>query len=93
MDTTYNGWANYATWRVKLELFDDTGLFEDRRYESISDLMDDLKEMAVEAINHGQDDSKPASLAVQYALAFLDDVDWREIANHIAEDLPAIMKS
>ena len=21
-DTTYNGWTNYATWRVNLEIFD-----------------------------------------------------------------------
>jgi len=21
-DTTYNGWSNYATWRINLEVFD-----------------------------------------------------------------------
>ena len=26
-DTTYNGWTNYATWRVNLELFDGSDQF------------------------------------------------------------------
>jgi hypothetical protein len=25
-DTTYNGWSNYATWRINLEIFDGVSL-------------------------------------------------------------------
>ena len=27
--SAYNGWTNYATWRVRLEIFDDDEFFED----------------------------------------------------------------
>jgi len=82
---TYNGWANYATWRVNLEMFD--GLtprdITGRSLPAVSDLKDALKEWAEQAI----EDSSSEGLARDYALAFLSDVDWWEIANHLLEDV------
>lgn len=84
-DRTYNGWANYATWRVNLEMFD--GLtprdITGRSLPAVSDLKDALKEWAEQAI----EDSSSEGLARDYALAFLSDVDWWEIANHLVEDV------
>ena len=34
MDTRYNGWTNYATWRVYLEIFSD---FEDDMFDEAFD--------------------------------------------------------
>jgi hypothetical protein len=52
-DTTYNGWTNYATWRVNLEVFD--GLdpydhFSDDQSTMVDWLPDALQQMAEECI-------------------------------------------
>ena len=76
---TYNGWTNYATWRVNLEIFDG---FDPRDYWAGSDrweaydLGDFLKGYAEELI----ESSSTEGLGRDYALAFISDVNWREIA-------------
>ncbi len=87
-DETYNGWSNYATWRVNLELFSD-GIDEEERYDGIPELAENLKERADEAIT--EYGGRNEGLAVDYARAFLEDVDWREIAESLAEDYPSII--
>jgi hypothetical protein len=71
-NTTYNGWTNYATWRVNLELFDGSE-------EAWS--ADSAREYVEEIII----DSTPEGIARDYALAFLSDVNWYEIAKHYQE--------
>jgi hypothetical protein len=69
-DTKYNGWTNYATWRVNLEMFD--GFEPDGEMEA-----DDYKFMAIEIIEQ----SCPIdAIAFDYAMAFIDNVNWHEIA-------------
>ena len=73
-DTKYNGWTNYATWRINLEMFD---CYE---HEGESMSADDYKFMAIEIL---EADCPTESLAFDYAMAFLDNVNWHEIAeNH-----------
>jgi len=77
MSTTnkYNGWTNYATWRVNLEMFD--GFEPDGTMEA-----DDYKFMAIEFLEA----DGTAGLAFDYAMAFIDNVNWHEIAeNHKVE--------
>lgn len=76
-NNTYNGWTNYATWRINLEMFDG--------YEPASEMSaDDLKFMAIELIEL---ECPTEALAFDYAMAFLDDVNWNEIAEaHKAEE-------
>jgi hypothetical protein len=76
---TYNGWTNYATWRVNLEMFDGLDLM-DYGWHKLDgyDLAQAMKEYAEEFIE--LDCGK--GLARDYALAFLQDVDWRDIAEH-----------
>jgi hypothetical protein len=83
MSTTYNGWTNYATWRVNLELFDGVDV-QDMGWDQldVSDLVQTLKEYATEMLEsefHGHKGDR-VPLALSYALAFLSDVNWREIA-------------
>jgi hypothetical protein len=74
-DTKYNGWANYATWRVNLEIFDGVPFIED--FEgSTYDLSIYLKEYVEDYLIQ---DTK-TGLAIDYALAFISDVNWYEIA-------------
>jgi len=80
-DKTYNGWTNFATWRVNLEIFDgmdprDMGWSGMDKYELGPILMDYAEEvLSVDA----------APLVLSYAMAFLSDVNWREIAAMMLE--------
>ena len=73
---TYNGWSNYATWRVNLEIFDGMQFEEEVNSEM-------LRELAEEIIFEFEGSS---SLCEDYARSFLNDVNWHEIANHINEN-------
>ena len=81
-DTTYNGWTNYATWRVCLELFDDYRVFDSELCGNAYKLSHHLKDTAEVYI----EDSAPEGLARDYAMAFLSNVNWYEIAEHLLED-------
>ena len=72
-DQKYNGWTNYATWRVNLEMFD--GSEDYWTAESAREL--------VEEIIYS---STPEGVARDYALAFLSDVNWHEIAEHYQDE-------
>ena len=78
--TKYNGWTNYATWRVNLEIFD--GMSADYvgwRGMEYWELAPVLRECAEDIIEQ----TAPEGLARDWALAFLQDVNWREIAQHL----------
>ena len=75
--TDYNGWTNYATWRVNLEMFDGYDGASDNDLDAY-DLGQSLRDMAEEMIG-GE------GLARDYALAFIADVNWSEIAAMMIE--------
>lgn len=80
-DTKYNGWTNYATWRVNLEIFDGLSALDvsGRVVNAPSELKDHCEDFAEQLI--GQSTSE--GLGRDYALAFLSDVNWWEIAEHL----------
>ena len=80
MDTKYNGWTNYATWRINLEIFDNFEIngYSDDTYELSLQLQDYVEEYI--------GDTAPAGLALDYALAFVSDVNWYEIAQHLIQE-------
>jgi hypothetical protein len=80
---TYNGWTNYATWRVNLEMIDglDPREMGWHRLDKF-DLADCLKEYAGEMLECGASDG----LALDYARAFISDVNWREIAESMIDN-------
>lgn len=80
---TYNGWTNYATWRVNLEIFDGQDPEGFDLTQDAYDLGRDLKAYAEELIEA----TSEQGLARDYALAFLSDVNWREIAKHLIATL------
>lgn len=79
-DVTYNGWTNYATWRVNLEMFDGLDYASENEWDAY-DLGQLLRSEAMEII-----EENAQGLACDYALAFLNDVNWREIAGHQIEN-------
>lgn len=78
--TTYNGWANYATWRVNLEFFGNGETLDDMGFRR-SNLPQQLRDFVEEIVCDGA-----TGVARDYALAFLSDVDWHEIAEHMIEE-------
>lgn len=82
-DTTYNGWTNYATWRVNLEVFDGQSAADfDLQHETPYDAGKALQEYVEETIEM----STTEGIARDYAYAFLSDVNWQEIAQHMLGD-------
>lgn len=74
---SYNGWTNYETWRVHLEMFDG--------WSGSPLTADSAQEIAEE---HLQSQCSEG-LVLDYALSFLRNVNWQEIAeacNETAED-------
>lgn len=84
-DKTHNGWTNYATWRVNLEMFDDMDKAEvfDLTLDAwdLGHVLQDYVEGHIYEAGGGE-----GNIAVDYALAFLSDVNWYEIAKHMIED-------
>ena len=90
MTEQYNGWANYETWRVNLEMLDGMTVEDfgyDPRdlaaddYDTIERLADSLEMYVCEMV---EQDAK--GFALDLAQSLLAQVDWMEIAEHMVAD-------
>lgn len=79
-DTKHNGWTNYATWRVNLEMFDGHPVEIINDLDAY-DLGQQLRDTALDMIAE-----QATGLAQDYAEAFLSNVNWYEIAEHMIEN-------
>ena len=80
---TYNGWTNYATWRINLEIFDGMEMKEMGWHRlDASDLAIAMKEYVQEIL---EIDTKEG-LTLDYARAFVSDVSFYEIAKQRVEE-------
>jgi hypothetical protein len=90
---TYNGWTNYATWRVNLEIFDGLVLTdllpiadsEPKSYFSGAEFYSVVRDVCKNYAEELIDATSNEGLARDYALAFLSDVNWYEIAKHMID--------
>ena len=74
----YNGWTNYETWRVNLEVISDGDYDEEVSAEYLEDLVEELVfDNSVEK----------DSLAYSFAKSFVSEVNFEEIADSINEDI------
>ena len=79
-----NGWSNYATWRIALEIFDGYEEYYESDINRIDVFTEHIKEYAYLIIF---DTTEPENnLANNYAEAFLSDVNWYEIAQHLMSE-------
>lgn len=79
----YNGWTNYATWRINLEWFDGFNP-DDNGYDT-----NDVYELSIQLKDYVEsviDETTPDGIAKDYALAFVSDVNYYEIAEHLIEN-------
>ena len=81
MTDKYNGWTNYATWRVNLEMFDGQPVDIITDNTDVWGLGHYLRELALEYM-----EQEASGLALDYAQSFLAEVNWQEIAEHMLED-------
>ena len=83
MSDKYNGWTNYATWRVNLEWFDgmtaeDVGARRGMTPRTVALFLAESVEDQLQSMASG--------LALDYAMDFVSDVNWDEIAQHLIDD-------
>lgn len=78
--TTYNGWTNYATWRIALEWFDDFN--PDEHEQDIYTLSRILQSYVEDTL---EETTVQSQIVLDYALAFTSEVNWYEIATHLIE--------
>lgn len=82
----YNGWANYATWRINLEWFDgvDDVFCDAYKGEDLWDFADNIEGYVRDALE--QQAYSADCTVLSYALAFIQDVDWYQIAKHLTDN-------
>ena len=77
METTkYNGWTNYATWRINLEIVED---IEFETHQTAEDIKELVESVVLDQL------PKDVGLAYDYAAAFIDEVNFYEIAEFVNE--------
>lgn len=81
---SYNGYTNYATWRLSLEWIDgNEETFSDIiKGMGTSDSIDAIRDYVEESLSYDADDS---TMVYQYAISFLSDVNWYEIVEKVDE--------
>ncbi len=70
---SYNGWTNYATWRIMLEIFDGYECDQKMDAESVEDFISEVV---------GIDGN---SLKDSYAHSFISNTNFHEIADAVNE--------
>ena len=80
MKTDYNGWTNYATWRINLEILENIEFKEQVSADTVKDIVE-------EAIFVNFDTCNTPRLIEDYARAFVSQVNFYEIAERINEDI------
>ena len=91
MTEKYNGWTNYETWRIQLEVIDGMTLqdFGFDLHEVDTDEVADVERLA-EYVEQYVDEivlgTVPNGMARDLAESFLGRVDWFEIAEHLIAD-------
>ena len=80
IDTTeHNGWTNYATWRINLEMFDGYELDEEKNQ---FELEQELRQRVYAYIDEVCDEH----IVSGWARAFVDEVDFYMIAKTLIEN-------
>ena len=76
----HNGWTNYATWRVNLEIIDGYDWYEHEHVDA-----DYVKELVEDAV-FGSLLGNGNGLVEDYANAFLSEVNYHEIAENLINE-------
>ena len=80
MKEKYNGWTNYATWRINLEIIDGIEFEVKTCAATIQEIVEDVV-FSQHELGNG------SHLVEDYARAFVSEVNFYEIAQSINERL------
>ena len=80
MNKKYNGWTNYATWRINLEIIDGIE-FE------VETCAEDIKEIVEDVVFSQYELGNGSNLVEDYARSFISQVNFYKIAESINERL------
>ena len=80
MNKEYNGWTNYATWRINLEIIDGIEIETKMCAATIQEIVEDVvfSQYEMQSGSH---------LIEDYARSFVSEVNFYEIAQSINEEL------
>lgn len=91
----YNGWTNYETWLVNLWIGEDSQEYWEERAKEIcrqhEDRLDAVRELADDIrASHEEmaEEIGTIGLLVDLLSGSLQNVNWREIAEHLTEGKP-----
>ena len=97
-DKKYNGWTNFETWKINLEVLDDyaSHLIEDERIKetletATYDLAEQLEEYVFEVLQYEQCEKDYSTLS-NYAYWFIKEVNFHEIAESVKSNLKEHLK-
>jgi len=82
MSKKYNGWTNYATWRIHLEILGDIKFEEPVTIEQLKKIVEDCV-----FSNFGTLRLRTPWLIEDYARAFISEVNFYEIQRNINEEI------
>ena len=92
-DKTYNGWTNFETWKINLEVLDgytshiiDSERVKETLETKTYDLSEELEDYVFEVLGFDQCQNE-YSLLSNYAYWIIKEVNFYEIAEHIKNDL------
>ena len=78
-DSKCNGWTNFKTWKVALEVFDGYNPDEDFRLNTAEEFQEYAEEVIFQS-------PQSDTLVESFALAFLAEVNWHELADTLNDD-------
>jgi hypothetical protein len=84
-DKKCEGWSNYATWRVNLEILSDHDFAQQVLEGGALPIVEDLEEIVENCVFDNL--AERNGLAVDYARAFLANVNYHEILEHIIDEI------
>ena len=80
MSKKHNGWSNYATWRINLEIIDGIEIETKTCAATIQEIVEDV-------VFSQFDLGGGSRLVYEYARAFVSEVNFYEIAQSINKEL------
>jgi hypothetical protein len=80
---TYNGWTNYATWIINLEIFDANEYLLElaSQCNDVYELSKTLEQYVIEVITENCENET----TLNYAISFIENCNFYEIASHYTE--------
>ena len=88
-DNKCNGWTNYATWRVNLEILSDHDFAQQVLHGGALPIVEDLENIVNETLfgEYRAHNTLTSTLTEDYARAFIAEVNYNEILDHILEEI------